>query len=271
MLPEYEVYALRYATVARKPQENFIAADVHESATSMDYFVWAIVGGGRTVVVDTGFNAGAAERRRRQFLRCPAEALAVLGIDAGTVPEVVLTHLHYDHAGNLDKFPAARFHLQAREMAFATGPCMCEPFLRHAYDVEDVVQMVRTVYAGRVVFHAGDAELHPGISLHRIGGHTDGLQAVRVHTGRGWVVLASDAAHYTLNMARRSPFPIVYHVGDMLQGFDRLRALADSDEHVVPGHDPAVLRDYPAVGTDGAELVALHLPPASTAAGILSS
>lgn len=258
-LPCYEVYALRYATVARRPQENFIAADPHDGPMHMDYFVWAIVGQGETIVVDTGFTAAAAERRRRDFLRCPTAALATLGVDAATVQDVIITHLHYDHAGNLDKFPAARFHLQETELAFATGPCMCEPFLRHAYDVEDVVQMVRKVYDGRVAFHRGDVELRPGLSLHRIGGHTDGLQAVRVHTGRGWVVLASDATHYAENFRRRSPFPIVYHVGDMLRGYDRLRALADSDAHVVPGHDPAVLQGYPPARPGLPDVVALHL------------
>jgi glyoxylase-like metal-dependent hydrolase (beta-lactamase superfamily II) len=257
-LPNYEVYALRYATVERRPQENFIAADVHESATSMDYYVWAIVGDGRTVVVDTGFTAEAAERRRRNFLRCPTQALKALSIDAGTVQDVVITHLHYDHAGNLDKFPQARFHLQKTEMAFATGPCMCEPFLRHAFEVDDVVQMVKHVYAGSVTFHDGDAHPWPGISLHRIGGHTDGLQAVRVHTKRGWIVLASDASHYMLNMSRRSPFPIVYHVGEMLKGFDRLRELAASDDHIIPGHDPDVLLRYPPLATDTPDVVALH-------------
>ena len=174
-LPHYRVHALRYATVARRAHENFIAADPHDGPQAMDYFVWAIQGPDRTVVVDTGFAAPAAERRRRQFLRCPAQALGALGIDAAQVRDVVLTHLHYDHAGNLDRFPAARFHVQAAEVAFATGPCMCEPFLRHAYDVEDVVQLVRHVHADRVRFHRGDAEPWPGISLHRIGGHTDGL------------------------------------------------------------------------------------------------
>ena len=264
-LPQHQVFALRYATVVRRPHENHIAADPHEAAATMDYYVWAIVGPDETVVVDTGFTAAAAERRGRRFLRCPVEALGGLGIDVTTVRDVIITHLHYDHAGNLDRFPAARFHVQDSEVAFATGRCMCEPFLRHAYDVEDVVQLVRHVYAGRVVFHQGDVELRPGLSLHRIGGHTDGLQVVRVHTQRGWVVLASDAAHYAANFERRSPFPIVYHVGDMLRGYDRLRALATSDDHVVAGHDPKVLRRYPAHPELGAEVVELHRSPGDPA------
>jgi glyoxylase-like metal-dependent hydrolase (beta-lactamase superfamily II) len=99
------------------------------------------------------------------------------------------------------------------------------------------------------------------VTLHRIGGHTNGLQAVRVHTARGWVVLASDAARYAANWRRRSPFPIVYHVGDMLRGFDTLRELAESDEHVIPGHDPEVRTRYPRVAEGNDDIVALHRAP----------
>ncbi len=261
--PRYEVFALRYATVERRPQENFISPDPHEGPLSMDYFVWLIRGAGRDIVVDTGFSAEAAQQRGRTLLQPPGEALAALGVDGAAVEDVVITHLHYDHAGNLQDFPQARFHLQDAEIAYATGRLMCHDMLRHAYDVEDVVAMVRRVYAGRVVFHDGDAVIAPGVTLHRIGGHTMGLQVVRVHTARGWVVLASDATHFYANIRGRDPFPIVVDVAAMLEGYRTLEALADSADHIVPGHDPEVMRLYPAVPDVAAEAVALHLPPAA--------
>ena len=73
-----------------------------------------------------------------------------------------------------------------------------------------------------------------------------GLQAVRVATRRGNVVLASDASHFYANMDEARPFPIVYNVADMMEGWDKLRSLADSADHVIPGHDPLVLERYPA-------------------------
>ena len=106
--------------------------------------------------------------------------------------------------------------------------------------------MVRQVYAGRVRFHAGDGEIAPGVTLHLIGGHTKGLQVVRVPTRRGWVVLASDASHFYANMEQARPFPIVYDVDDMVGGYAKLRSLADSPAHLVPGHDPLVMQRYPA-------------------------
>ncbi len=178
----YEVFAIRYATVARKSAENFIGGDAHESGARMDYFVWLVRNAERTYVVDTGFNEAAAAKRKREFLRSPAEGLRLLGVDAATVENVIITHLHYDHVGNFDLFPKARFHLQDRELAFATGRYMAHEFFSYAYELEEVLAMVRNAYAGRIDFHDGDEEIAPGLSLHHIGGHTKGLQVVRVWT-----------------------------------------------------------------------------------------
>jgi glyoxylase-like metal-dependent hydrolase (beta-lactamase superfamily II) len=242
----YEIYAIKYAHHERSASQNFLGGDPHDGPMPLDYFVWLIRGKGRDLLVDTGFNAAAAARRQRQLLRPVEQALSLMGVEPGAVRDVVITHLHYDHVGNFDLFPRATFHLQDLEMQFATGRCMCHEPMRHAFDVEDVVGMVRSVYAGRVRFHAGDAQLAPGISVHLIGGHTMGLQVVRVATRRGHVVLASDASHYYANMGEGRPFPIVYNVADMMEGWGKLLALADSAAHVIPGHDPLVLERYPA-------------------------
>ena len=175
--------------------------------------------------------------------------------------DVIITHLHYDHAGTLSDFPQAKFHIQDLEMQYTTGRYMQYEAFRYAYTVDHVTALVRKLYQDQVVFHDGDEELWPGISVHHIGGHTMGIQAVRVHTRRGWLVLASDASHYYANINQGSPFPIVFNLGDMLEGYERLRALADSDDHLVPGHDPLVRERYPFHGDAGDDCVALHLAP----------
>jgi len=249
-VPQYEVYAIKYAQHARLAAENFIGGDPHDGPMPLDFFVWLVRGPGRDIVVDTGFSAAAAIRRRREHLRCPSAGLRLLGCEAAAVRDVLITHLHYDHVGNFDLFPAAQFHLQDREMQYATGRHMGTPVHSGAFDVEDVVGMVRSNYAGRVRFHDGDAEIAPGVSVHLIGGHTLGLQAVRVATRRGWVLLASDASHFYANLEQVRPFPIVANLADMVQGYARLRALAESPAHIIPGHDPLVLARYPAPGPD---------------------
>ena len=241
----FELYAVKYATHARNADLNFKdPPDMHDGPMPIDYFVWLARSERRTIVIDTGFNAATAAARGRTFLRCPTEGLALLGVDASEVHDVVITHMHYDHVGNFDLFPKARFHLQDREMAFATGRQMRHRPFRNSMNIENVVGMVRQVYADRVEFHDGDGELAPGFTLHYIGGHTAGLQAVRVFTERGWVVLASDACHLYANMERVNPYPIIYRLDDMLEGYATLKRLADGPGHIIPGHDPLVLDRY---------------------------
>lgn len=260
-LPNYEVFALRYATVARRYRDNVMLPDAHDGPMPMDYYVWLIRSENRQWLVDTGFNAKAAALRRRTLLRCPITALTLLGIKPMEIQELILSHLHYDHAGNVDVLPNARIHLQESELHFASGRYMCHNMLRHPYSVEDVIEIVRGVYDQRVEFHNGDAELAPGLQLLHIGGHTAGLQAVRVHTQRGWIVLASDASHFYANMFEHTPFPIVYHVEEMLDGHQRLLSLSDSMDHIVPGHDPLVLQCFEPYGDPVHEIVCLHRPP----------
>jgi glyoxylase-like metal-dependent hydrolase (beta-lactamase superfamily II) len=146
-------------------------------------------------------------------------------------------------------------------MAYATGRQMAHRVLNHFFAVEDVTGLVKEVYAGRVRFHDGDAEIAPGVSVHKVGGHTEGLQVVRVHTKRGWLVLASDAAHYYANLDESNPFPAITNVGEMLDGYQRLYALADTPDHIIPGHDPEVLKLYPHYCSELAEIACLHLLP----------
>lgn len=262
----YEVLAVRYGTHAeRTARDNFMhpqeVLDIHDGPMPLDYFVWVVRHAQRTIVVDTGFTPKTARTRKRNLTVTVAEALRAAGVDCAKITDVILTHLHYDHAGGLASFPAATFHVQNSEMGFVTGRCMCHPRLRYAFEVEDVVTMVRRLYEGRVNFIDGDATLFPGISVHHAPGHTPGVQCVRVSTARGAVVLASDAAHYYANMTRQNPFPIVSSTVDMFESWDKLRRLADSEDHIIPGHDPEVLRRYPRADHAGVAIAMLHEAP----------
>lgn len=243
----YEIYALRYAERTNRTRaENFKASDEHDTLMPIDFYVWVVRNDKRTIVVDTGFGLAEAKKRDRQLLQTPAQALERIGVVLPTVKDVVITHLHYDHAGTMPEFANARFHVQSSEMAFATGPAMLDAGERWAFSADHVCDLVRLLYDDRVVFHDEDSDIAPGITLHRLPGHTDGLQVVRVPTRRGIVVLASDATHFYENFACRSPFPISYSDEDTVASHARLELLADSQDHVIPGHDPIVRALYPA-------------------------
>jgi glyoxylase-like metal-dependent hydrolase (beta-lactamase superfamily II) len=241
----FEVYALKYATRDAQGSEHFYGHDIHDYPMPMDYFVWAVVSDEYSIVVDAGFTTEVAARRGREHLRCPAEGLQQLGIHCARVSCVILTHLHYDHVGNLEKFPAATFVVQDEEMAFWTGRYAGREHFRNIVEVQDIVHLVRENFNGRVRFVDGSKEVVPGITVHRVGGHAAGLQVVRVHTAKGNVVLASDASHFYANIEEDRAFSVITDLRQMYEAFDVVRALADSPEHIVPGHDPEVMKRYP--------------------------
>ena len=241
----HEVYAVRYGHHERRSSENFIGGDPHDVPQPLDFYVWAIRGPQGTFVVDTGFDEAMAKKRERSILNPVGTGLKALGIEPASVENVIVSHLHYDHTGNYECFPNARYHLQDTEMAYATGRCMCHALLRLPFEEEDVVAMVRKVFAGRVAFHDGTSQVAPGVHVHKIGGHSRGLQCVSVKTRRGLVVLASDATHLYAHIEGGRVFPITYNVGEVLDGYDTIKKLAPSAKHIVPGHDPRVLQRYP--------------------------
>jgi glyoxylase-like metal-dependent hydrolase (beta-lactamase superfamily II) len=258
----HEIFAVRYAHHDRQSPENFLFGDPHDILQPLAYFVWVIKGAHGTFVVDTGFDADMAKKRGRTIVKPIADGLRSIGVAPDAVEDVIITHLHYDHCGNHDAFPKARFHLQDTEIAYATGRYMCHETMRIPFEVNDVVAMVKKVFAGRVVFHDGTEQLAPGITLHKIGGHSKGLQCVRVKTKRGHVVLASDATHLYGHIHAGRVFPVTFCVGDVLEGYSTIKKLADSDDHIVPGHDPAVVEKYPGAAPGLEKLVVrLDVPP----------
>ena len=242
----WEIHAVKYADRnARTRADSFLFDDNHDAPHPMDYFMWVLRRGAEVILVDTGYDDAEAASRDRPIRLNPHEALVPLGLKPEDITTLIVTHLHYDHAGGMHLFPNATLHMQAAEMAFATGPCMCHDALRMPFTADHVCEAVKRLYAGKLVFHDGDGEIAEGVTVHCIGGHSRGLQCVRVRTAAGWMVLASDAAHYYENFEARKPFPIVVDLQNMLDGYDTLYRLASAPELIIPGHDPLVTQYFP--------------------------
>jgi glyoxylase-like metal-dependent hydrolase (beta-lactamase superfamily II) len=242
----HDVFAIRYGHHDRPAHENYIGGDPHDILQPLNYFVWVIRGAHGTFVMDTGFDHAMAAKRGRLIIKPVADGLRAIDVNPDEVRDVIISHMHYDHCGNHDLFPRARYHVQDREMMYSTGRFMCHAHQRIPFEVDDVAAMVRKVFADRVVFHEGDETLVPGVTLHHIGGHSMGLQCVRVKTARGHVVLAADATHLYAHIDEGRVFPVTYSVAETLEGYSTLKKLADSPGHIIPGHDPQVLTRYSA-------------------------
>lgn len=241
----YEVYALKLAVAMRSAASNFVYPGAREGDMPMDFSSWLIKGNGRNILVDTGFSRASGRERDRHLDRTPAEALRLLGRDPAVIDTVVVTHLHYDHAGNLDEFPQAEVVIQAKEIAYTTGASMTDSERSRFFEAEDVKTLVGRVFTGPVKVIDGDDEIAPGVSVLLFGGHTEGLQVLTVPTERGTIVIASDALHYFENYTDGNPFPSVVDLERILRGYSKLESLVGSIEYLVPGHDPLIYQAYP--------------------------
>ncbi|WP_206340122.1 N-acyl homoserine lactonase family protein [Blastococcus litoris] len=251
----WRVLALPYAMRMGERGQHFLGHDSRSTEPHPTaYYVWLAVSDKDVVLVDAGIGPSrAAAVPGLQYSGSPVELLASLGVRPEDVGWSVLTHLHYDHTGTVADLPAATYVVQRAEWEYWTGPWaqritrerwLCAP--------EDLEHLARAAEDGRRRDVDGDVELLPGLSVHHVGGHTAGMQVVRVRTGKGHVVLASDASHFYENLTADRPPPILHSVPQVHGAFDRITQLADAAELIVPGHDPGVVQRHPAEPADPA-------------------
>jgi glyoxylase-like metal-dependent hydrolase (beta-lactamase superfamily II) len=251
---EREVFAVRYATRRVRRSQLFHRHELlgePDVEQSIDYYLWVVRDGGRTLLVDTGFDVAVGRRRGRTCLCPPVEAVGRLGIEAASVAQVLVTHFHYDHIGNLDAFPDAELVVPERELDFWTGPMGRRG--QFAADVEphEVRRIAEAHRLGRVRTIAGRAEVAPGVTAITVGGHSPGQQIVLVETARGRVILASDAVHFTEELERDRAFAVIADLEEMYRAYDLLHELVREPGAVlVPGHDPDVMERFPGVDGD---------------------
>jgi glyoxylase-like metal-dependent hydrolase (beta-lactamase superfamily II) len=251
-----KVVAARYATLETTRSDCFLRYHSYgepDGPQRMDYFFWLLRDGGETIVVDTGFDPGVGARRGRTCLVRPRDALARLGVDPGSVSRLVLTHLHYDHTGNLDAFPEAELYVQERELEFWRSPAATRFQFAATVESDELAAVYAAQSEGRVRVLSGDEELAPGVRLVLVGGHSPGQQILAVDGASGPIVLASDALHFYEELERDRPFSVLSDVAEMYLGYDTLRELSGvPGGQLVAGHDPSVLDRFRPVDGDAA-------------------
>jgi glyoxylase-like metal-dependent hydrolase (beta-lactamase superfamily II) len=235
----YEVYALKYGERDTTKCQFFFRESSHDPLT-LHYFVWLILGGPHPVLVDTGFLEDDARARHIRNYVSPAAMVERAGVKPADIPVALITHLHYDHWAGHSLFPKAEYWIQRDEVSFWTGPFGSTPAFRQSANVDALARLVTLNYGQRVKIVEGEREVLPGLRVHRVGGHTAGLQIVTVQTARGPVVLTSDASHFYHNVETRQPVQIITSLPEMLTAFETIHELAGKEKLIVAGHDPEV-------------------------------
>jgi Zn-dependent hydrolases, including glyoxylases len=245
-----EVLAVRYGARTARKAESYLNYHLYgepDEPFAMDYYFWLVRGGpAGTILVDCGFGAEPGRRRGRDTLVDPVAALAALGVEAGEVERIVVTHAHYDHIGNLHRFPNAEVVMARREYEFWTGPYAGRLQFAHHVEAGELAHLGTVREQGRLRLVEDTCDLAPGIELVVVGGHTPGQLVVQVGTSTGAVVLAADALHFYEELERDRPFFVLSDLVEMYRGFDVLREMTeDPGRLLVAGHDAEVGKRFP--------------------------
>lgn len=265
--PAYEVLAVRYAereTTFGDAYYRWPSYGEPDGPLTMSYYFWVLRDrrdpAAPPLVVDSGFEPERGTRMGRTCLHEPAAALARLGIDPAAVERVIVSHLHYDHIGNLGLFTGARFSVAERELAFwGSDPVAQRPQFAAHTDPDGVAFLARAAAAGRVDTLAGRAEIVPGVVAIEVGGHSPGQLVLEIAGEHGPVLLAGDAVHYFDELRDGRPFGVFSDLAEMYRAYDLVAAGVQSGATLVPGHDPLVMERFEAVDGDG---LAVRILPA---------
>src|SRR5882762_7026283 len=247
---KYDVYAVRFATIANFPVSSLVAGADRTRRMDIAMMVWVLKGGdGRVALVDSGFHR---ERYFQQFAVKdyvkPSEAIAALGLKPEDITDLFLTHMHWDHAGGIDLFPSARIWIQKDEYDYYTSDAWQSRTTHGGIDADDVLEIVKRNTQGKVSFVRGDDETSlSGITFGMGGKHTWASQFVAVQTAALMVVLASDNMYLYENVETHTAISQTLDAASNLRTQDRMRSIAGEPRFLVPGHDPAVFARFPRV------------------------
>ena len=159
--------------------------------------------------------------------------LDAIGLEPNDVDMVVLSHLHFDHAGGAALFPSSELIVQQDEYAYAHYPAsfFASFYYRKNFDLPG--------YRWRLL--EGDAELVPGVTVLRSDGHTPGHQSLLAELpDTGPVILAGDCCYWQRSIDEEIPPGVVWDPTRAMHSIKRLKTLARlTDARIFPSHDPA--------------------------------
>jgi len=255
-MPEYEIYALKYAGPFTSSGAFLMWRKDWEKQVQRNYYFWCVRGEKETVIVDAGIAPELAREKNLAGYVSPAEVLSRIGVKAEEVRHLILTHIHWDHSSGVGLFPNAAVYIQEEEFNFAIkDPIADRPVFRATADPKSKAYLASLEGTNRLVRVKGDREVLPGIECLLAPGHTVALQAVAVKTHKGTAIVGSDCAHTFQNYREDWPSCLIVDLVGWMESYDKLRKKASSPDLLFPGHDSLLFENYPQVAQDITRLV----------------
>jgi glyoxylase-like metal-dependent hydrolase (beta-lactamase superfamily II) len=194
---------------------------------------WFVDGASKRILIDTGGPDPIEVPRRAPYRRDEKDtierALENLGLKCDQIDIVIITHLHWDHCGGVNKFPQAQIIVQEEELAEAKSPL---PLFYH----NDFKKYVEDTH---YIVVSGDKQIVEGVSVHLTPGHTYGLQGVLINTGKQRYFIASDTVGLFECMERK-PFLVSGVYVDLRKYYESLTKIVKLSATILPGHDVRV-------------------------------
>lgn len=264
-MSQYSLWVLEYAYAEKYPLSGLLYGAHNEGTVKLPYCYAVIKGGGRTALIDVGYNykeygQTLADRFGVVNWRDPKTILAEVGVSPEDVDTVLVTHAHFDHFGNVEDFPNARFYVQEREFSkwlwTLTLPRQFD-WLQGALDPGDMLRATELAVSGRLELVDGDVEnVLPGVDLFSAPDtHTFGSQFIRVRNngeGDSWV-FGGDLTYIFENAEGRDGDGKLIPVGlasgsqiNLLFATDRMLQLVGNEpRRVIPVHEERLVDEFP--------------------------
>lgn len=255
--PDYKIYALKYAGPFTSSVAMVFFNKEWDKTIERNYYIWAVQGGGQTIVFDCGVRPALAAERKLKGYVSPDRALARIGIEAPKVEHLVISHMHFDHDGGIELFPNAKIYVQRKEYDFwVYDPISRRPPYAAVADSVANKQFANLRGSDRLVLIDGDQKLLPGVELLLTPGHTPALQSMAVKTAKGLAILTSDCAHIHRSFVEDNPSCLITDLPAWLNTYARLREKVKGNLNMLfPGHDKDMLEKYPKVAEDVTQLI----------------
>ncbi len=244
----YSIEIFKNGTTKAPGPEIYYLSEWDQEYNLYTYF-FLVKGNGQNILIDTGcgdigeINEMLLEEFKGKitFDLPECETTSNLLKDNNIKPDdidfVFVSHLHHDHAGNVDFFPNAKFVLSRKgwtEYMKKDRPYYYE----NALFPKKPIKYLASLPSERLIFIDDKKEIMPGISAFWVGGHTPGCMAVEVNTKKGNVVFTSDVAFFVDNVEKNHPIGLYYNQWEVFEAYKKIREKADI---IVTSHDPTII------------------------------